>query len=45
VAFRFVYLILARVLSRLALLARCEAVMEVEIRVLRHAVGLAADPL
>jgi hypothetical protein len=33
------------VLSRLALFARYEAVMEVEIRVLRHAVDLAADPL
>jgi putative transposase len=40
VAFRLVYLLLARVLSRLALLARSGAAKDVEILVLRHEVAV-----
>jgi putative transposase len=40
VAFRLAYLILARVLSWLALLARSDAAKDVEILVLRHEVAV-----
>ena len=39
-AFRLTYLLLARVLSRLTLLARSEAAKDVEILVLRHEVDV-----
>ena len=39
-AFRFAYLMLARVLSWLALLARSDAAKDVEILVLRHEVAV-----
>jgi hypothetical protein len=40
VAFRLAYLLLARVLSWLALLARSDAAKDVEILVLRHEVAV-----
>ena len=39
-AFRLLYLMLARVLSWLALLARSDAAKDVEILMLRHAIAI-----